>query len=156
MIPVTPNLRARFAFLADAGLPIMAPGAGWLVVGWGAQDFYTTAGTYADIGPDPVWTAITGDTAVMRVEVAGPLRDEAGLTRVPLTAAQFARLIATVRNSFAAETPLQVPGLSGKDAFYPATGRFDILRTCNVWVGAVLRTSGARVGVWTPFTWSLP
>jgi hypothetical protein len=32
LIPVTPDVRARFAFVQDAGVPVLDPQAEWLVV----------------------------------------------------------------------------------------------------------------------------
>ncbi|MEO0930563.1 MAG: TIGR02117 family protein [Pseudomonadota bacterium] len=157
VLPATPALRERFEFLQDAGLPINAPETAWVVVGWGARDFYTTTGTYADLRFGPVLRAITGDRAVMRVLLVSQIRDARGLRWIDLTEEQYGALITLVRADFAGDVPLPLdhPGLNGNDVFYPATGRFHLLRTCNVWVGDVLREVGIRVGVWTPFTWSL-
>jgi hypothetical protein len=50
---------------------------------------------------------------------------------------------------------LAVPGLGPRDVFYASPGRTDIFRTCNAWVGRMLRASGQRFGLWTPATWSV-
>ena len=38
-----------------------------------------------------------------------------------------------------------------KDALYEAHGYYHIFNTCNNWTGRVLRKSGAKTGLWTPF-----
>ncbi len=158
LLPVTDDVRARLAFLVNGRMDIEDPGVAWVVVGWGARDFYTTTGDYTDLRPRPVWRAITGDASVMRVFLAGEITEDAGITWIDVDAQQFATLLTEVRAGFAGAdpAPLDHPGLNGQDTFYPGTGRFNLFRTCNVWVGDVLRKAGLRVGIWTPFTWSLP
>ena len=154
VLPVTPEVAGEFAFLAEAGLPVAE--AAWLVVGWGGRAFYIQTATWSDLRLDTTWASVTGDDAVMHVELGGAGWDTSALDRVALTPAQFSRLLDGIRASFAEAAPLDVPGYSDFDRFYPATGRFQIWRTCNVWVGDMLRQAGARVGVWTPFNWTLP
>jgi len=154
VVPLTPQVRSAFVFLHEAGMPVDRAEA--LILGWGSEAFYTQTGTYTDVKFANIWTAATGDSAVMRVALIGPGADLSGLTEVGLGPDQFTRLVAEIAESFAAPTPLPIDGLSAGDMFFPATGRFDLFRTCNVWVGKILRQSGVRVGVWTPFTWSLP
>ena len=49
LLPLTAATRDSFAFLREAGFELNHPDAKWLVIGWGAKDFYTTAGTYKDV-----------------------------------------------------------------------------------------------------------
>ncbi len=154
-MPLTPDLRARLAFAEPAGVPVRHPGAEWLIFGWGSRAFYTTAGTYADITPGPVFTAATGDAAVIRLDVAGPLSPHPNLRYLDLSEPQYLALIAGLLQAFAAETALDHPGFTGTDAFFPAKGRFHLFRTCNVWVGQTLRASGIPFGIWTPANWSV-
>ena len=44
-----------------------------------------------------------------------------------------------------------LPGYAANDAFYPGTGRYDAIHTCNAWTGDALRHAGVRIGAWTPF-----
>ncbi|SFR45507.1 conserved hypothetical protein [Yoonia tamlensis] len=155
LIPATPQVRNRLGFLAGAGMPINHPGVAWISIGWGARDFYTTTGDYADLSVRPVWRAVTGDDAVMRVDLAGPLHADLDLPRLRLSPAQFDALLGGITAGFASDRPIAHPGFNATDRFYPATGRFHLLRTCNAWVGDLLRGAGVRIGIWTPFTWSL-
>lgn len=158
LLPATPKNRAAFDFLSASGVPIGNPDVAWIVVGWGARDFYTATGSYTDLRPGPVWRAITGDDAVMRVFVAGPIVDTSDISWIDMSTAQSNHLTREVLAGFknTALPPLDHPGLGRNDLFFPAAGRFHLFQTCNVWVGDVLRLVGARVGIWTPFIWSLP
>ncbi len=155
LIPLTPAVRAQFDFAADSGVPVTALDAEWLLVGWGAHEFYTTAGTYADITAHAVWTGVTGDDSVMRLDAYGRLDDFSGISMVALDATQFAALIDALTATFAQGAdgrpiPLVHPGFSSTDQFYAAKGPFNILRTCNVWVGETFAAAGIPFGRWTP------
>ncbi len=146
LLPATAETRAAFGFAAE--VPVEAPDVAWILAGWGAREFYTATGTYADLAAGPVARAVTGDASVLRVEVWGPF-DGADSLRLRLGSAQYTRLLAAIVAT--ADGPaLDGAGFSRTDAFYPARGRFDVLRTCNVWVGRMLRAAGLRFGVWTP------
>jgi len=155
LFPLTPEIRTRFAFAEAAGVPVNHPDAEWLVFGWGSAAFYTTAGTYADITVSAVLTAATGDDAVIRLDVLGPLPTLENLRFLRLSEAQFQALLDQASAALASETRLNLPGFTGTDAFFPAHGHFSALRTCNVWLGETLRASGIPFGLWTPTNWSV-
>jgi uncharacterized protein (TIGR02117 family) len=155
LFPLTPEVRSRFAFAAAAGVPVYHPDAQWLVFGWGSAAFYTTAGTYADITASAVLTAATGDDAVIRLDILGPLPPMENLRFLRLSEAQFQALLARTSAAFVGDQPLTRPGFTGTDAFFPARGHFSALSTCNVWLGETLRASGIPFGLWTPANWSV-
>lgn len=155
LFPLTPDTRARFAFAEGAGVPVMHPEAEWLMFGWGSAAFYTTAGTYADITPGAVLTAATGDAAVVRLDVTGPLPPLENLRYLTVSEAQFQALLDQTAGAIASQTALDHPGFTGLDAFFPAKGSFHAFRTCNVWLGETLRASGIPFGLWTPANWSV-
>ncbi|OYW55692.1 MAG: hypothetical protein B7Y02_13630 [Rhodobacterales bacterium 17-64-5] len=155
LFPLTPEVRARFAFAEAAGVPVSHPGAEWLMLGWGSQAFYTTAGTYADITASAVFTAVTGDSAVIRLDVTGPLDTAPNLRTLTLSEAQFQALLSQTAAAIASPTALAQPGFTGSDAFFPAQGRFHAFRTCNAWLGETFRASGIPFGLWTPANWSV-
>ncbi|WP_299047355.1 TIGR02117 family protein [uncultured Tateyamaria sp.] len=150
LLPIA-DARRDLGWLAAKGIALDHPGADWLVVGWGARDFYTSTGTYLDLAPRSIWRAITGDRGVMRVDLAGTV--PADWPALHLTDAQYRALIAGLTDSFAsgaATQPMDHPGFSEWDRFFPARGRFHLFNTCNVWVGDMLRHAGIRFGIWTP------
>ncbi|MGL4238425.1 DUF2459 domain-containing protein [Tabrizicola sp.] len=154
LLPLTPEVRTRFGFAAAAGVPLNDPYAEWLLLGWGSAAFYTSTGTYADISAGTVLTAATGDSAVLRLEI-GSLNYQGKMHFLELSEAQFQALLTQTHAAFAGETPLNHPGFSVTDAFFPAKGRFHLFRTCNVWLGETFRASGIPFGLWTPANWSV-
>jgi len=155
LFPLSPDIRARFAFAEPAGVPLTHPDAEWLVFGWGSAAFYTTAGTYADVSAGAILTAATGDGAVIRLDVLGPLPPLENLRFLQLSEAQFQALLTRATAALASETKLDHPGFTGRDAFFPAHGHFSLFRTCNVWLGETFRAAGIPFGLWTPANWSV-
>lgn len=151
LLPATPEIREVFAFAADAGVPIDAPGVEWLSVGWGSRAFYTTTGDYSEISLAAIWTAVNGDAAVMRLDVLGALAEHPQLRAVRVSTPQLEVMSAKIRNDLPDKPEaLPIPGFSDTDAFFPARGTFSLLRTCNVWVGDMMQGAGLDFGIWTP------
>lgn len=149
LLPLTDGVRDRFAFAEGAGVPVRHPGAEWLIVGWGAREFYTSTETLADMAPSTVLQAAAGDAAVMRLDVIGPVAAGAAVTWLALSGPAFDALVAAIAGD-AGAVPLPAAGFTDTDAFFPAAGRFRLMRTCNVWVGERLRRAGLPFGIWTP------
>ena len=148
--------RQDFAWLSAHGIALDHPQVQWLVLGWGAQEFYTSTGTYTDVSARAIWRGVTGDSAVIRVSVAGAVARH--WPRIALDPDQRNRLTRAVTDSFAngAETqPTQHPGFSEFDRFFPAVGRFHLFRTCNVWIGQMLQAAHVRFGAWTPTPYAI-
>lgn len=154
LLPMSPELRAHYGFAETAGVPVNAVQAEWLVVGWGAEGFYTTVGTYADLNAAAVVKGITGDSAVMHLDVAGDVSQLQGIAYLTLSEPQFTALQAAIDASFQHDqtgAPLPLPAHFGyHDAFFAAKGSFNLFHTCNAWVGETLRAAGVPFGIWTP------
>ena len=157
LLPLTPDLRRRFTFAADANVAVLAENAEWLLVGWGARDFYMSAGSYSDVPMAAVAKAILGDSAVMRLEAWGAvaLEDMPGARKIRLSAEGYRALLSRLDQDLGLRRLVKAPGLTAQDAFFASRGDFSGLRTCNVWVGEVLRAAGVRLGAWTPTPQSL-
>lgn len=155
LLPLTPDLRARYGFAEAAGVPVSNPNAEWLLVGWGARGFYTTVGSYADVNTAAMWNGITGDAAVMHLDVVGHVGQVDGLAMLSLSDQQYSTLLAQIDAGFqhdqtGAAVPLGVTGLDSHDAFFAARGHFTLFHTCNSWIGETLRAAGVPFGAWTP------
>jgi uncharacterized protein (TIGR02117 family) len=155
LLPMTDALRASFAFAEGQGVPVADPHVRYLMVGWGSRAFYTATGTYADLNLGSIWPALTGDAATLHLDVTGEVEGIPGITWVTLSDTQLTALTQAVTATFtrdAAGNPIPLDALpyGATDAFYAANGRFNILNTCNVWVGSMLRAAGLDFGAWTP------
>ncbi|MEH7828242.1 DUF2459 domain-containing protein [Gemmobacter denitrificans] len=152
LLPITPELQSRFGFAAADGVGITAPDAGWLLIGWGAHEFYTSAGGYSDVPLHAVWRGIVGDASVLRLEAWGQfaLADLPEVQPITLTESGYAALLDRIEAEITPPRLLRAPGLTEADAFYHARTGFSALRTCNVWMGETLREAGVPLGAWLP------
>lgn len=154
LLPLSPDLRAHYGFAEAAGLPIQNPAAEWLLVGWGSEAFYTTAGSYTDVKASALVKAITGDAAVLHLDVAGEVSGVEGIGYFSISRAQYAALLAQIDTSFQRDQtglPVTIAAhFNDHDAFFAAKGRFNLLHPCNAWIGETLRAAGVPFGIWTP------
>lgn len=155
LLPLTPAVRKAFGFSAAQGLPVQHSDAEWLVLGWGAAGFYTTVGDYTDITGGVLARALFGDTAVMRLDVAGDISAVTGIDWLEVSPAQIGALSEVALAALdrdAAGQPIAIPPApwGQTHVFYSAKGRFSMFHTCNAWAGETLRAAGIAFGLWTP------
>ena len=159
-IPVDDTLRARFAFLAEAGVPIDNSQVRYLIVGWGGRSFYLETPRWADLKPLPVLRALTIDRSVMHIDVAGEISEaDPSISRFEIDERGFRDLLAFVEKSFSAQgqAPVAIPDAhyGRHDAFFEAEGSFNALAGCNTWTARALREAGLRTGLWNPLPQTL-
>lgn len=137
-------------------LPLQA-GAEYLVIGWGDRAFYLQTRQWDDLQSGTAWQALTGgDSALLHIEAMGLPRESEQVTRLRISPAQYARLLAAIDAGFQLGKDgklLIVPGAhyDERDAFYEATGHYSLFTTCNEWVRAALEAAGIRTAAWAPF-----
>ena len=126
-----------------------APNVRWFEFGWGSAEYYPLH----DPGMLDALRAAAGSAAVMHVAgltiPVNQMFPAMEVVTLPLTRTQFGRLIAEIdaafaRNGQAVAAP-SGPGLYRFSRFYPATGRFTALHTCNTWVAETLQGAGLAV-----------
>ncbi|TIR15493.1 MAG: TIGR02117 family protein [Mesorhizobium sp.] len=159
-VPLDDGIRRRFAFLADAGLPMDASDARYIVFGWGGRAFYLETPIWSQLKAAPVLKALTLDASVMHVDVADAIKEpHPDVAGFDIDDAHFAALLDYIAASFRQGTggpvAIEKAGYSTYDRFYEANGRFNALVGCNTWTAAGLRVAGIRTGWWNPLPVSL-
>ena len=152
LLPIDDDLRARFAFADSAGVGILHPEARWLLVGWGARDYYTAQTVDSALPIGVILRAIGGDSSVIRLEAWFDFvpDDYPNIRVMHLTEGGYAALLDRIEAEIGTPELVMAPGLSQIDAFYAAKSPFSPLQTCNSWVGEALREAGVPLGRWTP------
>ncbi len=127
------------------------PDAQYFAFGWGDANYYPTRTPTAKMAikaialPTP---AVMHLTAIPTTPERYYL--EAEVLRLPITEAGLKSLVQYIRDSFEREDggPAQKsgPGLYRHSGFYPATGRFHLLNTCNTWTAHGLTQAGLPLG----------
>ena len=130
------------------------PNAGWIAFGAGEKRVYLDTPTWWDLTPRTLWSALTGGERVMHVEyVPSPYY---AVRRIRLRPEEYRRLWAAVRADFLLDRrgrPQRIDhrGYGPADAFYRATGKSSMLRTCNTAAAHWLRLAGVKASLWPPF-----
>lgn len=125
-----------------------------VAVGWGERNFFLGTPTWADVRPATVLHAAFGsDETLLHVEHIPRPQVSKDVRAVVLRPAEYRRLAAAIRASRADGAAIR--GYAGYDAFYPASGRYNAIRTCNAWTGDRLADAGVQIGWWTPFSASV-
>ncbi len=154
-LPIDAALLSQFGFLQRAGLPIDAPGARYVIVGWGGRDFYLNTPTWSQLEAMPLLRGLTLDRSVMHVDVYGGIDEQdPAVTVFDLGQGDYDALTAFVAGSFALtdSAPVSIPGAGygEADGFFEGAGRFTAILGCNTWTAAALRAAGLRTGWWNP------
>lgn len=129
-----------------------------VAIGWGAESFYFNVQRLSDIrlryAADAVW-----DKGVMHVTLWRDPATVEGVQWVWLTERGYAQLVERLQAAFVHRDQAAVPypgrNYGPWDGFFHAVPDYSLIRTCNAWLGTLLRDAGAPVGFWTPFASSL-
>lgn len=130
------------------------PDAQWVAFGSGEQRVYLNTPTWWDLTPRTIWSALAGGNRVMHVEyVSSPVY---AVREIRLRPEEYRRLWAAIRSDFALDRRgrpqlIDHPGYGPADAFYRATGKESMFRTCNTWAAGRLRLAGIETSIWPPF-----
>ncbi|QND47977.1 TIGR02117 family protein [Rhizobium lusitanum] len=154
-VPLNDETRAAFSFLGNAGIPLTASDAEWLIFGWGGRAFYLETPRWADLKPMPVFRALTLDSSVLHVDVAAHIPEQhPGVQAFDVSSGEFTALLGFIAGSFEEQngevTPIADAAYGITDRFFEAKGYFNALFGYNTWTAAALRTAGIRTGLWNP------
>ncbi|MEO0358723.1 MAG: TIGR02117 family protein [Pseudomonadota bacterium] len=155
MLPITDETRSVFQMLDHAGMPLNDPRAAWIVVGWGAETFYTTVGTSSDLTGTAIVRGVFGDASVVRFDIWPDVNANAAMTSLWLSPEQARAVYHAIRTDIKQTSPIADVSFNGTDRFFAAKGRFNIFQTCNVWVADILDQAKVAFGAWTPIPWSV-
>ena len=121
-----------------------------LGIGWGDKQFYLETATWADVSwRTPVDVIAGGGESLLHADHMVNPAPHANRRVLVVSHAQYRGLVAAIRAQRAPGP--RIAGYGDDDAFYPARETYTPWRTCNVWMGRILRDQGVRMGAWTPF-----
>lgn len=133
----------------------------YLCFGWGDLDFFVNTPTWADLSlGTALHSALWPSRAAMHVT---PWTHAPAITTrcrsLLLNEDQYQRLCQHILDHL----PLNeqgrarkiAPGYGAGDAFYEASGRYHLFRTCNEWTSEGLAAAGIQTALWAPFAQSV-
>ena len=131
--------------------------AEYLEISWGDRDYFPAIEESVGLA---LRAAFWSRGSVLHVVgFNGAVRDyfpDGEIIELALSREPFRRLSEFLSGSFARTDPSipaqSQPGLVANGRFYPATGRFSILRTCNTWIAEALESAGLGISPWYVIT----
>ncbi len=122
----------------------------YLEFGWGDWDYYQAADPGVGLA---LKAAFWSSRSVLHVAgLRGKVTDHfrgSEIFEITLSDESLKRLIEFVSNTFLRSNATKQiesrPGLQPSSRFYPATGKFHLLRTCNTWVAEALAFAGVPI-----------
>ena len=148
-------------------IPELVPGKkGHLLIGWGDQQTYQSTPDWSDLKVSVALQALLMNTpSVLHLRY---LPDNqylrVSIVKLLIDAETSRALEKNILNSFGDDnkqmTPVIKPrllasGYDVNDRFYHTSGSYNLFKTCNTWVGDVLRQSGIPVSYWTPLSYNV-
>jgi uncharacterized protein (TIGR02117 family) len=125
--------------------------------GWGDKDFYVNTPEWSDLKFKTAFNALffLGDGA-MHVTFFKNLNSDNHCKKIFVNKEQYLKLSQNIEKNFCTDTLgnfilIPNPGFGNNDCFYEAKKAYNLSRTCNTWTNSVLKRSGLRACVWTPF-----
>lgn len=126
------------------------PEAEYLEIGWGDRDYFPA--TEESVGLALRAAFWSRGSVLHVVGLRGAVRDyvtDGEIIELALSPKAFRRLSEFISASFSRANPSipaqSQPGLVSYSRFYPASGRFSILRTCNTWIAEALKSAGLDI-----------
>lgn len=107
--------------------------AAWVGFGWGDKGFYLETPTWGDLTPRVAFNAVSGlGSSAMHATFHQKLAEGTDCKRITLSAAQYARLVAYIRQGFAYDPEGRTIHIGAHanygltDAFYGGVGRYNL------------------------------
>jgi uncharacterized protein (TIGR02117 family) len=126
------------------------PEAEYLEMSWGDRDYFPA--TEEGVGLALRAAFWSRGSVLHVVGFKGGVRDyftDGEIIEIAVSREAFQRLTEFVSRSFSRENPAvpaqSQPGLVSDSRFYPAVGKFSILRTCNTWIAEALKSAGLNI-----------
>jgi uncharacterized protein (TIGR02117 family) len=155
VLPVRSEAVDWSTFFPPAHYPVDVTGFDHIGIGWGDLDFYRSTPSWADFDTGIALKALGGlGPAAMHVQYRPGPGTDARCRSALISIQQYRALANYIAATLVSQRPA-APGYGATDLFYPAQGRFSLIRTCNVWVGQGLKAAGVPTGLWTLFSFQV-
>lgn len=144
-----------FDHLGKIGVEHVYP---YLAIGWGDKGFYLNTPTWSDLTAATAIKAMIGASGTaIHATYYKQIKESETCKKIVLSREQYRQLLAyfdksTLWDEDGKSIHIETDAVYGDtDAFYEATSRYSIFKTCNSWANKGLKASGQRACLWTAF-----
>ena len=134
------------------------PAVDYVAFGWGDKGFYMEIDTWDELTlPIAFRAAFWLSTTAMHVTFYKQATENENCKGIRLSRAQYENLVRYILPRFRRDESgnfirIETDANYGSnDAFYEATGRYNLFFTCNTWANSALKACGQKAAVWTIF-----
>lgn len=141
-----------FVSSTDAKAP--SSNAQFVAFGWGDKGFYLNTPEWSDLTFETAFRAMFFmSTTAMHVTFYDAMNEGASCRKIKISKDQYRKLVKYVEASFEQTNAgkarlIQNAFYENKDAFYEATGTYNLFFTCNSWANKALKTAGMKACFW--------
>ncbi|GAB3289848.1 DUF2459 domain-containing protein [Hymenobacter tenuis] len=161
VVPVRTDQMDWTQLVPYTATPAMDTSRDYIGFGWGDKGFYLNTPTWAELKPSTAVKAMFWlSTTAMHATFHHQPQEGPDCVRVLLTRAEYAHLIAFIKNSFDYDAQGRSQHIQGHsygqhDAFYEAKRTYNLFYTCNSWANEGLKVAGQKAALWTPFEFGI-
>ncbi|WP_118973466.1 TIGR02117 family protein [Taibaiella koreensis] len=126
--------------------------------GWGDKGFYLQTPQWSDLKFSVAFKAAFHlSSSAMHVTFYHQMPTNDRCREIRISKAEYGKLVQYIRESFRYDSLNRTinivthnDGYGSDDAFYEATGAYDLFHTCNTWANNALKACDQRACLWTP------
>ncbi len=129
----------------------------YISFGWGDLEFYRNTPEWKDLSLHTAFVALFQDSpSAMHVIFFQEMAEDEKTITIHLTTQQYLKLEKFIKESFDTDKDGNIKAIPNlhynrNDAFFRATGSFNLFYTCNTWTNDALKYANLRACLWTPF-----
>jgi uncharacterized protein (TIGR02117 family) len=128
----------------------------YLAVGWGDKEFYLNTPTWADLKFSTAFKAAFGLSAsALHCTFYYDMPANKDCKAIRVTKTEYQNLVDFIKQKFRRDNNGKVIFIKtdavygNNDAFYEATGSYNMFHSCNTWANNGLKAAGQKAALWT-------
>ncbi|TWP30413.1 TIGR02117 family protein [Apibacter muscae] len=130
----------------------------YIALGWGDKGFYLDVPDWDHVKPSIAFKAAFGlSTTAIHATYLKEVVEDKDCKKIMISKEQYNKLVEFIKNDFQLDGNGHIINIKtektygSNDAFYEATGTYQMFYTCNTWANTALKKSGLKSCLWTPF-----
>jgi len=125
---------------------------GYIAFGWGDKETYLNTPTWEQIKISTSLKALFINTpSLMHVTYYPHIKYFSGVKSIKVSQSQSIKIKKSIFKSFNLKKEFY-KGYGHNDIFYNSPHKYNVLHTCNTWIGNILRDANITMSYWTPFS----
>lgn len=128
----------------------------YLAIGWGDKEFYLNTPTWSDLKFSTASKAAFGlSKSALHCTFYYTMTENKDCVKIRITKTEYQNLVTFINRKFRRDESGKVIFIKtgavygNNDAFYEASGSYNLFNTCNTWANDGLKAAGQKAALWT-------